>query len=950
MGATLAGSGQLSLEAMPAEVIAALLSWLPPSAVDACLAASRIFWVLGEAAMDRQVLARAVDSAGGVCPCADRVRDRSDKDAHRPGVLCLVRAGAQTAPTTARLHGPSSDGTHACLPAAVTAAAASGRLDLVRALYARATLLWYGDGRCACCVDFAPMDAPTRRYRPRCANCAAFLDWIFCRRAARDMQPDAFAFAAALGAGHPRTAVWIAAAGGLHHKDCRETVDVALARARCTLPRDCSDATVALNEDNDVARNQPNGDADERLLAALWCAWPKAARAATCRVLRCGDVAAWQKAARVWRRSREGTRWLATDSMLVVGAAAASARPDDALSWVWREFADMFLDRPVACRRMAIAAALAGRMDVAMEAARAYGNYTNDVAPERPLAHSTAAVSGIRAPVPVAEVYGAADGLGGNRNDRDGALADNDHDADGLDDSHEAISCDIISAAVRSGRADAIDAAVALWRRCRACEARKGFGCGSFDWHNDESLRAPGLGAGLVHVVARYPRVWPTARALDAVIGAGRADLLDRIAMPPYLETARLARWIRDMGQDGCADALVHVLAEYPIQAHSSFGDVDLTPALVVATDAGRLDIVLALWAHISDRHMTRAADAIADAAAKSNRADILAWLAGAATPSPVQGLWVVAAERGDLDLLGVLTARAGRWPTSCASIAVAHGHVACAALLLGLPPVHTDADRDAPQAHGARPRSASARACKRRRTDDTTPAARRPTLPPSYAVDALARGHTDALDWAAAGPFCIPRADVSIAAALDRAQDVACFDAVVRWATQSSWARASPRLASDLGTWAAATLASGDPVRIGRLLARCPWQSWGVTPSAAASGMCACPLGTWRALDARRIVDFDAPCFAYAAAASGRVDVLVWMADERRPAVCRTGVPPPFTVAHAETAYRSGHMGAAAWILGRLDAAGVADFAAQNRQSLESVGAQVIRPLLPRL
>lgn len=947
MEATLAGSGQLSLETMPAEVIATLLSWLPPPAVGACLAASRLFWVLGEAAMGRQALARAVDSAGGVCPCAKRARDRLDKDARRPRGFCPIR-GAPTAPATARLHGPSLDGAHACLPAALTAAAASGRLDLVRALYARATLLWYGDARCACCVDFTLRDAPTRRCQPCCANCAAFLNWIFCRRAVSDTQPDRLPFTAALAAGHLCVAVWIAAAGGLHYKDCQEIIDVALARAHCPLPRDCSDATAAPKEDDahDVARDRSEADADERMLTALWRAWPKTARAIMCRVLHCGDVDAWQKAARMWRGSRDGRRWLITDSMLVIGAAAASARPDDALSWVWREFADMFLDRPVACRRMAIAAALAGRMDVAMEAARAYGDYMTDVAPEHPLAHSTAAVSDIRASVSVAEVFGAVDGLAGNRHNRDGALADNDRRAVGLDDSHETISCGIVSAAVRSGRSGAIDMAIALWRRCHACTARKGFGCGSFDWHNDKSLQAPGLGVGLVHVVVHYPHIWPTDHALDAVIGAGRADLLDRIAMPAYLEPARLARWIQDMGRDGCTDALVRVLAECPVRA-DPFGGVDLTPALVAATDAGRLDIVRALWPHISDRHMTRAADAIADAAAKSNRADILAWLADGATPSPTQGLWVVTAERGDLDLLRVLAARAKRWPASCASIAVAHGHVACAALLLGLPPVYADVDRDASQTCDGRSQSASTRAYKRRRTDDAT---RRPTLPPSYAVDALARGHTDALDWAAAGPFCIPWADVSIAVALDRAQDVACFDAIVRWTTQSPWARASPRLASDLGAWATATLASGNPVRIGRLLARCLWQSWGATPSAAASGMCACPLGAWRALDARRIVDFDAPCFAHAAAASGRVDVLVWMADERRPAGPTHDGVPLFTVAHAETAYRSGHMGATAWILGRLDAAAVVDFAAQSRRSLKSAGAQIIRPLLPRL
>ncbi|BCU02983.1 hypothetical protein [Pandoravirus japonicus] len=947
MEATLAGSSQLSLEAMPAEVIAALLSWLPPSAVGACLAASRLFWVLGEAAMDRQALARAVDSAGGVCPCATRARDRLNKEVLRPHALCLVR-GAQTAHATARLHGPSLDGAHACLPAAVTAAATSGRLDLVRALYARATLLWYGDGRCACCVDFTPRDAPTRRCHPWCANCAAFLDWIFCRQAASDTQPDGLPLAAALAAGHPRVAMWIAAAGGLHHRDRQDVVDVVLARAHFPLPSDCSDATAAPKK-NDAARNRSSGDADERLLTALWCVWPKAARAAMCRALRCGDADAWQMVARMWHRSREGRRWLVTDSTLVVGAAAASARPYDALSWVWREFTDMFLDRPVACRRMAIAAALAGRMDVAAEAARAYGDYAKDAVPERHMAHSTAAVPDIHAPVSAGETFGAVDDLSGDHNGRRGALVGGDRGAVGLDDGHETISCDVVSAAVRSGRADAIDAAVALWRLCRMCRARKGLGCGSFDWHNDKSLRAPGLGAGLVHVIAHYPRIWPTAHALDAVVGASRVDLLDRIDMPACLEPARLAQWVRDMGRDGCADALVRVLARCHIRA-DPFGSVDLTSALVAATDAARLDVVLALWPHISDRHKTRAADAIADAAAESNRADILAWLADGATPSPAQGLWVVAAERGDLHLLKVLTARAEWWPVSCASIAIAHGHVACAALLLDLPPLRTDADRDTSQMHDARPRLASTRAYKRRRTDDAAAAARRPTLPPSYAVDALARGHVDALDWAAAGPFSIPWADVSIAAALDRAQDIACFDAAVRWTTQSPWARASPRLATDLSTWAAATLASGDPVRIGRLLARCPWQAWGVTSSAAASGMCICPLGAWRALDARRIVDFDAPCFAHAAAASGRVDVLVWMANERRPAACWTGGSPLFTVAHAETAYRGGHMGATAWILGRLDAAAVGDFAARNRQSLKLACAQVIRPLLPHL
>ncbi|AJF96905.1 hypothetical protein TW95_gp0171 [Pandoravirus inopinatum] len=400
-------------------------------------------------------------------------------------------------------------------------------------------------------------------------------------------------------------------------------------------------------------------------------------------------------------------------------------------------------------------------------------------------------------------------------------------------------------------------------------------------------------------------------------------------------------------------DTLRWLLTERVEKGQFTGRKVDLAPALVAAADVGRLDMVVLLWPHIPQQKAMRVAEDVTDAAAKSKHAGILAWLVDNVTPPPIHALWTAVAEHADLDLLAILVAHS-QYPTSShASIAVAHGHVACASLLLDLSTAPSDkgaSGRGCDRPSG----SASSRAPKRHRTSNNAHAppasARRPTMSPSYVADALARGHMDAVDWAAAGPFRIPWSDVSVGAALNRAHDAFCFDAVVRWATRSSLAHAelSSRLVPDLAVWAAATLASDDPVRIARLLAHCPWQAWDVAPATVARTLCTCPVAMWRTLDARRAIDFDAPCFPDAIAVSGRVDLLVWMTDERRPG---ERPPPPFGVTHAVTAYNNGHMGATAWILGRLDKVAVADFVARigDHALYASTRAQILLPLLPR-
>ncbi|AVK75477.1 hypothetical protein pqer_cds_1055 [Pandoravirus quercus] len=847
------------------------------------------------------------------------------------------------ASTGARSVQPPLGHARTCLPSALVSAAASGRLDLVHALYARAALLWYGDARCACCVDFRPQSMPSQRQQRHCTTCADFLDWIFCRGAHNASLGDPFM--AALVGRHPHAAVWIAAAGGLPNRVAQDVVDVTCAYARGVTTGADDGATCGTKGDGGDDDVEWDKDSDERLLVALWCAWPKAAAIAMRQVVRDGDADARESVARLWRHARRGDRWRASgsDCEAMVNAAAMSTRPDDALSWVWRHLPEIFLDRPGAHRHMAKAAALAGRVDIAIEAAHAFRVYAGTVLFDRTLAMATAGL-GVYVPG-YADVADNSDGLVDNA-DGHNVLLDDDN-VDG----HQVAPCAIVSGAVRSGRADAIDTAMTLWRRCRVCAARGGFACNNFGWEYNGRLRAPGLDAGIVHVVAHYPHVWPTDRALDAILYAGRVDLLDRIGVLLRPESARLERWIESAARNSHMDALRWLLTERVEKGQFSGRAVDLAPALVVAAGVGRLDMVVLLWPHVSQQKAMRVAEDVTNAAAKSKHADILAWLVDNVTPAPTHALWTAVAEHADLDLLAILVARA-KYPTSShASIAVAHGHVACASLLLKL--------SAAPLAEGAsadecdRPSGlAPSRAPKRHRANNNThgPAsARRPTMSPSYVADALARGHIDAVDWAAAGPFRIPWSDVSVGAALNRAHDGSCFDAIMRWATQSSLARAelSSRLAPDLGVWTAATLASNDPVRIARLLARCPWQAWGVAATTVARTLCACPVAMWRTLDARRVIDFDPECFANAIAASGRVDLLAWMTDERRPGER----PPPFGVTHAVTAYNNGHMGATAWILGRLDKVAVADFVARigDHALHASTRAQILLPLLPR-
>lgn len=899
-----------SLGDMPTEVVASVLSWLPPPAVGACLAASRTFWVLTESDLARHALLRTVHGATGACPCSVLVHDNNNNNNKQPRQAKVRR-------DMVRSRQPPPGHARTCLPDAMTAAAASGRLDLVQALYTHAALLWFGDVRCACCVnprgaaiDYVATEPP---HSP-CPPCSDFLDWIFYRDARCNHLDDPFMLA--LSGGRARTAAWIIAAGGLHH----------------TEPRSASYRATRTDDDDDDKGQEDDGcDADERLLARLWSRWPDAAARSMCCAARSADINALDRAARVWCRASRGDqrRLSMSGTEALVEAAAASPQTDDTLRTVWRDFATVFADRPNTYRHVAKVAALAGCMDVALEAACAFRQCAAAVLCAR-VAGGRAAAHRFR-PLGDVDVDDNKDGLVDNA-DGHNILMDDQHD-------NQATVCSLVACAVRSGRADAIDVALALWRRCRLCAKRGGFGCDKFGWDREQELRTPDLRAGLVHVVAHFPDVWPTRFALEAVICAGRVDLLDRLRTPSHTSHKTLGRLIESTARDGHTDAVRYLLQRYDFRYGIGVvlgSDGDLTPAVMAAVSAGHLDTLRLLWAHVSEGKAERATAMVADAAIKGRHANIIAWIVDGRAHRPPQALWAAAAQQGDEGTLAALSAQAWRpplfSPSAIASIAVAHGHIACASFMMGLLSAGTlfgsTTLSTAIQRTGTRaPTSSSSRPPKRRRVDKDKPlAGRQPTLAPSYVIDALSRGHVDAVDWAAAGPFRVPWADVSIATALDRAQDTGCFDAIVRWATGSPTARSSPRLSADLVAWAASTLASGDAVRIGRLLTRCPWREWGVTPANMATGMCVCPVAMWRTLDTRRGVPFDAPCFADAIAASGRVDLLVWMADERRPVDRGSGQPPLFGVDHAEAAYGAGHVGAASWILGRLNAAAVVE------------------------
>ncbi|AGO85508.1 hypothetical protein psal_cds_1208 [Pandoravirus salinus] len=902
-----ADAGQPGLADLPGEIVAMLLSWLPLSTVGACLASSRLFWVLGQDAMATQAVARTVHGADGVCPCralapsAEGARPRPRR--RHQGIRDL-----DVPPTMTRAIGSCWGHAWTCLPAALTAAAASGRLLLVRALYAHAALLWYGDARCACCVDFAPDIALPHFRDHRCATCEAFLDWIFCR--AEHSRTSGDPFTAALSACHARTALWIAAAADLRDDaGTQRIVDIVADR---------------------VCNGTPDDEtADERLLARLWDARTKCAYSALCHAACSGDADKRQMMARMWRDAHRDGRWR-FDRHRMVGAIATaaktSARPDDALSWLWHTLREMFAKYPGSHRHMAKAAALAGCIDIATDAVCAFRAHARVVLFDRALATAARVFD-------TDVCKDVANGGGGLLDDiwddcdPPSVVDGDDNRANDTEDDHSLrrpIPCAIMSRIVRSGRAGAIDVALAMWRRCPACTKRGGFACRRFTWEHNKSTWTPSLDAGLVHLVVHHPRVWPTGHAVDAVVCSGRVDLLDRVDLPPHPGGARLKRWMAAAIRDGHIDMSRRLINQY------GEGLADVVPALVAATTAGRLDAMTALWAHVPAQRKARAAEAVADAAVKSHRSDIVAWLIDRA---PTHGIWVAAAEQGDLDLLMRLAAVTKSPPPSqYVMVAVAHGHIACAAYLHDLSASSAPPDR------------------KRRRVNQAagSAASQCRTLSPSYVVDALTRGHTDAIDWAAAGPLRIPWADVSIGAALDRARDVDCFDRIVRWAARSPWARASPRMTCDLVAWAAAALASKDSARIGRLIARCPWRDWRVTPAAVASAMCTCPVALWRALDARRALAFDTPCFADAVAVSGRVDLLAWMADQRRVDGCN---PTRFGVDHAKAAYENGHTGATAWILGRLDAAGSADFGrfarAHRRPFWMRADAHIFWPLL---
>lgn len=946
----------LTLADMPPEVLSSILAWLPASAVGACLAASRVFDVLSRSAAARYTAERIAQSAAGLCPCSR---------------LCASDAAAAQAradvPDAAQNNLPVRIVGHArdCLPDAFSAAAAAGRLDVVRALYRRAMLLWYGDSKAACCIDpvgpdparalidivRSPMRDNIRCRLKSCVTCAAFLAWLF-----RCDQPiDRFvgAFPMALAAGHTMTAIWIGAVSSPYR------LVMALGAALTILgdgsragagptktadqPKEDAPAVVADVDE----RNPPTIDIkvqaldssaedsiDDIVLACLWRACPTEARFVR-NAAAAGDLRALQRVARVRRHAaaafggtHAGTFPAGLDA--AIGAATEWRTPKTTLAWLWERF-DLASDR-VMCRIVAKVAPACGLLDLGIVALCAFRRHTANLICESLVETSHRVVHG-RA----LAGYEDPDGFAGAAN------ADLFDFLDNVDDEPTTakVPCAIVAQTVRSGCTKAIDAALSRWRQCDMCAAVSGFACLCFWWAHIGSHERAALDAGLIHVVEAHPHVFPTYNAVGAVMRSPRANdsLIERVAsrswtVPPY----DAAMWIKQAAHNGCAKPILFLLQERRTTMDNR-KTIDTGPALIAAANAGHLGIAAMLMpqpaqrpSRKSDLDVISAIEGVVRACPRS----ALAWVIQHVNPRLYADLWSVAAVNGDVDLvMGMVRetqspAAPLKRPRSFVpfvSMAVAHGHVECASVLMDLDRVcrhHVDhgvdanADnhpRDVAPDGGDLDRS---RRAKRQRTQSrttkTTVERPTPTLAPSYVVDALACGYTHAIDWAASGPFRIPWRQVSISSALDRINNPTRLAAVLTWLLQSRAAQESPRVVADLRAWAECALASRDPVRVGSVIEHCPWRGWGISAGSVARAMCCCPVAMWRTVDARRPGMLDDPCFVDAVVALGRVDLAVWMLDERRPSDKTL-----FGLDHVVAADKAGNAAMASWLAVRL-------------------------------
>jgi hypothetical protein len=918
----------LCLADLPPEVISAVMAWLPPPVIGACMTASRIFWVMSESALCQQAICRYVHT-GNATGCLTDFAKRADR--FRCESLCSpAKDEGRPPPLLAPTTGPMSDR----LPRDLIEAAAVGRLDIVRAIYGRARTLYFGDEQRACCLG-GP-DATTcepgidyymaQNCRHPTGGCAAFLCWIFNRDSYPRHRKDPFLVA--LGREHVEVALWIAGARGLHKAESRSSILVL--------------AEIIAEQ---RAASVPAGSSDkradrERLIARLWQVWPEAASRALRRAASSGDIAALSRMARLlcYPVQQDDPTWTySIRPKAIIDAAASAQSAHLVLRALWCDFGFLFANRYSACRRMCKTSASVGCVDIAVEARQAMCEIQ-----ER--ATRTTARAG---PVDPSNPYdGTGDRSSAVRSRPDQidaecraviAKAKNDTDNSAA---RGTASCFVVARTIASGRAEAIDFALGLWRRCHTCATQGDFKCGEFKWQPWHLVKWPNACKGLVHVLEHHSRehAWSPKFLVDAIVGAGRADLLDRFPTPQGADIDRISGWLAAATKGGHNDMLQHLIRDHVDKRAHSLPGLDMIPLVNVALDSGRFDLVRLLWGHCKFGRMQHALDLIVDALLAANDSATITWLLETPQCQNTDAIWTCAARRGDTDLLGALIDRPQRptpfSATSLAAIAVANGHVACAALLLGTldkaslsaDPDNRAVDRnghcgdgDDGDADDGQKRSTDPRPSKRRRKNTfCSPRDRRPMLAPSYVVDALSRGHIHAIEWVVAtGSFRIEWSYVSLETALDTAKDTRCFRALVTWATESPLARDLPRLARDLSTWAARALESNDHVRIGRLLGYCPWSQWGVSTERVASALCAaCPVAMWRTLDLLRAVPFDPLYFPEAIAKSGRVDLFEWMVYERPPSACNQML---LSTDYVKAITIRRHYAAAHWVLARL-------------------------------
>nr|UDO47051.1 hypothetical protein [Pandoravirus massiliensis] len=936
---------------MPPEVLSGILAWLPAPAVGACLAASRAFDVLSRSAAARYDAERIAQGAAGRCPCSHLCPSTTTTGQVR------ASRGAQ-AGLSARIVGHARE----CLPDAFSAAAAAGRLDVVRAIYRHAVLLWYGDPKTACCIDPLGPD-PARalidvvrssargnaRCRPKpCATCDAFLVWMF--RCEQYTDPFVGAFPTALAAGHTSTAVWVGVVGSssclLQALDAASNILDCDGRARAESAKGVSQcetnaATTPGDDERDIPCTDNEGSnmvhstedaVDDVVLACMWHKCPGAEARFLKDAAASGNLDALRRVARVRRHiatvfgeTQAGAFPAGLDD--AIHTATEWRTPQTTLAWLWNTFG-LVSDR-LMCRDVAKVAPACGLFDLGVDALCAFRR------------HTAILISARLARGPHAPVYGHM--LAGC--DPDGlAYGDDDNLCEFLDDIDDEpatakVPCAIVARSLRSGCAATIDAALNRWRQCRACATFGTFECLCFKHRHINKHERAKFQAGMIHVAEAHPRLLPTYETLDAIMHSPRADsLIDCVASHSWNATPRdVTLWIKRAASNGCAAPIVFLLGMHNV-SYDVREVIDTGPALVAAAVAGHLDVAALLLKQPTQKPPRKSDHDVMlaiEGVVKSRPRAALAWVMQHVDPRLYDSLWMAAAMSGDVDLVMDM-ARETQSPETplkrprsfvpFASMAVAHGHVACASALMDLDATYSRCRRhgmgaeacDCPSGVASdRDDAEPTRRAKRHRVEARCKGSTdrpRPMLAPSYVVDALGRGHTHAIDWASSGPFRIPWSHTLILTALDRIPDPARLVAVLSWALQSHATREQPLVRDGVRAWAERALVSCDPVRVGSVFEHCPWRDWAMAVVSIAKAMCRCPVAMWRTIDRRHPGMLDDRCFADSIVASGRVDLAAWLADERR---LNNGVA--FEIDHVMMANKAGNAAMAAWLSMRL-------------------------------